>query len=175
MAGRILNFDKIITETVTVNVAGGPTWELRDDVPAGVMAVAFRVFDLERQLGPQQGQAGQQGAEGAQEPRSVAEERRLLDEHEAAALEAVTAIVQHSYPEVSREAVAEALSPSARGQVLAVFFPLLLRRFGPPSQSSASDAPTTTSSQTSVTPVASSATGSRQRASTAGVTRSRRR
>jgi hypothetical protein len=135
MAGRILNFEKVIVETVTVAVNGGPTWELRDDVPAGTLAMAFRVFDLERQMASR--------PEGV-EPLTLDDERRILDEGEAATLDAVTAIVRHSYPEVTREDVAEALAPSARGRVLQVFFPLLLRRFGRQSEISPDGAPPTT-------------------------------
>jgi len=143
MSGRILNFEKVIVETVTVAVSDGPTWELRDDVPAGTLAMAFRVFDLERQL------ARPEGAE----PPQVAEEARLLDAIEAATLDAVTAIVRHSYPAVTREEVAEALTPSARGRVLQVFFPLLLRRFGRQSQPSPDGATTTAPKASTATPL----------------------
>lgn len=139
MAGRILNFDKVVTEIVTVAINGGPTWELRDDVPAGTMAMAFRVFDLEREMVE---------LAQAEAPITIEDERRLLDENEVATLDAVTAIVRHSYPEVTREQVAEALTPAQRGAVLQVFFPLLLRRFGKLSPSSSNGAQPTTEEQT---------------------------
>lgn len=163
MSGRILNFDKVITETVTVAVNGGPTWRLRDDIPAGALAVAFHVFDLERQMGP--------APEGA-EPRTVEEESRLLEAHQEALLDAVTVIVQHSCPEVTRDEVAEALSPSARGQVLQVFFPLLLRRYGGPSQRS--EQPSERQSETPTAPGAKNR-AQRRSAATADGMRSRKR
>lgn len=158
--GRILNFDKVIVETVTVAVRGGPTWELRDDVPAGTLAMAFRVFDLERQLFARQPD---------EEPLDAADERVLYDRHEDARLDAVLAIVQHTYPEVTRDEVAQALSPAAQGQVLQVFFPLLLRRFGRQSSASAETVTPTTpqaTRQTQETPAVRAGTG---------VTRSRKR
>ena len=135
MAGRILNFDRVIVETVTVAINGGPTWKLRDDVPARTLAQAFHVFELERRM------AQASADNGPTLP--LDEEMRLLDEREEATLDVVTAIVQHSYPEVPREDVASALAPSARTEVLRVFFPLLLRRFGKPSPSSPGETPET--------------------------------
>jgi hypothetical protein len=159
MAGRILNFEKVIVETVTVAVNGGPTWELRDDVPAGTLAMAFRVFDLERQMaspqalpaaaGQGQGQGQGETAEPQQaEPLTVAQEAQILDEAEAATLDAVTAIVRHSYPAVTRAEVADALTPAARGRVLQVFFPLLLARFGRLSPTSPDATPATPATPT---------------------------
>jgi hypothetical protein len=145
---------------VTVAVNGGPTWELRDDVPAGTLAMAFRVFDLERQMaspqalqaaagqgqGQGQGETAQPQQQQQPEPLTVAQEAQLLDEAEAATLDAVTAIVRHSYPAVTRAEVADALTPAARGRVLQVFFPLLLARFGrlSPTSPDATDAPPAT-------------------------------
>lgn len=169
MSGRILNFDKVITQTVTVAVNGGPTWELRDDVPAGTLALAFRVFDLERQLVRQPGE----------EPLGVQEEAQLLDALDEAKLEVVTAIVRHSYPDVTQAEVGQALSPSARGQVLQVFFPLLLARFGRPSLNSPSAASATPSSTETTTTPTTTTTGpnraARRAAAGTDTTRSRRR
>lgn len=137
---RWINFDAVLPETIEVT-RGGRTLHLRDDVP---MEDTVRVLTLMELQDEQQSLRTREGFNAAMVQDWYA---RMS----ATALDLATAFVRHSYPEMTRDEVANWLDFEQQVQLVMLFFRLRSRRFSAPpsaltgdldaSANSAEDAP----------------------------------
>ena len=163
----VIDCDPLLARLVEMTGRDGVTYRLRDDVPTDRLLWAFKLLDI---------------AQAVTRAETWEERESALDERDRERLNVVATIVRHSYPQMTRAAVARVFTAAQMEELLGYFFtnrllPLLEQRIASAQQEreqaspeAAQEAQPETAQETEPAPQPAP-----RRAASAGATRGRKR